>query len=361
VTDYSPTSCPLFADLVNHMYVQAIVLDKQEKKWISYNGELIYFDDGDTPTDTSDDQWTFLGLPKLRDMMSTLVPNSDGTLWIKTHSSSMHSTPGCSGTEQLYYFDMGEPENALDDQWMQYPIEDYFSPCFFVFGPDAKGNLWLKDNPPVSYDGAWYLFDDGAVPTELSDDTWRAWTVSDAPFFSINDAAVDPVDGLWIGGYLFNYGDSIEDNTDDEWWQIEYDSPKTMAVDSTGGRWFGYWHDYPAIRYLNDNGTREVSEDDTWLFYTEGGEPHFSKINDIQIDGLDEKWIIGYQQSDPGNKKLCTLNDNGSPLDESDDTWTCYTTDDGLFGTDVNAIAIGSDSGIWIGTNWGVSYLYVDR
>ncbi len=49
------------------------------------------------------------------------------------------------------------------------------------------------------------------------------------------------------------------------------------------------------------------------------------------------------------------LDDNGTPGNKADDTWTSFTT--GLASLQVYAIAIDSGEGKWIGTQDGVSYL----
>jgi hypothetical protein len=256
---------------------------------------------------------------------------------------------------------VGDPKNAFDDEWIRYPIYDGASSGFTQLGADSRGNKWFKVFSSSEVGWIYSMLNDGGTLLDLSDDEWVSWSDADAVFFASDFALIDPVDGLWFDGWLFNYGDSITDKGDDEWAHIDSDEPTAMALDTSFGRWFGY---AGTLRYLDDGNNLQDPSDDTWVDYTsEDGLPFSgtssTQIRDIQVDGLNEKWILGSQPS--GEPQLCSLNDNGTPKDKSDDTWTYYSTNDGLVGPDISAIAVDSNSDVWIAGSNGLSCLHVNR
>ncbi len=371
LTKYPPTTCAQYADFDVRLSIVAVSLDDEGKKWFSYGRDLLSLDDGGTPKDASDDQWTSFRAPSNLMSISSIFPRSSGKFWIKTHLSSLHTTPGCSGQDYLYTFDIGDPENSLDDRWILHPLEAELSSCFHTPGPDARGNWWIKNNTPMFNEGSWYLIDDGGTPADPSDDAWESWSDEDAPLFAAIFAETDPEEGVWMGGYRFMYGDTIADRDDDTWAKIDLFVPTAHALDAVGGRWFGYntnGQNNPdiggALRYLDDGGTPLETADDTWVDFTaEDGLPLDDRsgmaIDDIQVDGLNEKWILGNRNL--GEPHLCSLNDNGTPTVKTDDSWIYYSINDGLPSIYVNAVALDSDSNVWLGTGAGLSYLHLVR
>ena len=91
-------------------------------------------------------------------------------------------------------------------------------------------------------------------------------------------------------------------------------------------------------------------------YSTADGAP-FEGIREIQIDDNNKKWITGNKYD--VEPQLCSLDDNGTPDDKSDDTWTYYSTNDGMSGARVSTIAVEPGAGIWIGTEGGIDYLEV--
>jgi len=363
LTRYNPVTCPLYADVDISDPVHMILSDDQGKKWLMYGGVLLYFDDAGTPTDLSDDMWAYLGIPAYKKLVSSISLAPLGGLWVKTQTPA-RSPLSCA--DSLFYYDIGELRNGFDDTWMPYLLEGQVTSCFALFGPDAGGNTWIKYTAPEDGHGPYSLLNDGGTPLDLSDDEWVSWSEDDGSFFNTIPAQMDSVEGVWIGGYLFRYGDSLADNRDDQWWQIDSHEPTTMAVDSFGGRWFGYQTDAEqnptiggTLRYLDDGGTPQDSSDDSWIDYpTSDGLP-VEDIREIAIDGLSNKWIVGNHIGD--ETQLCSLNDNATPEDKSDDTWTAYSTDDGMVNPNVHTMVIDSNNGLWIGTDKGINYLHVDR
>lgn len=358
LTQYHPSSCPEYATTAHVQWVDRLVVDERGDMWLSWGGSLLHYDDGGTATDPSDDRWTRLGRLALSESVQELFPLAEGGVWVKSYRGDPTSTPGCSGSESLYYVEVGALTNGLDDVWVRHPLNDEMSRCFALLGPDAAGHVWVKDRPPLNEDeGAWHLIDVGTTPADPSDDAWTTWTAAEAPGFSASVAVVDPVQGLWIGDYLFSYGASLSDASDDTWWQLDAQSPSAMALDAGGGRWFGGAR--AVLRYLDDGGTPELAADDLWLEYSSADGLPVGAIRDIRIDALNRPWILGNRWDE--EPQLCRLEQLATPTDTSDDTWTCYTTNDGLISPWVTAMAMAPAGNLWIGTNIGLEYLEFAR
>lgn len=357
VTRYHPASCPEYAAPASIRRVRSLVVDEGGDKWLTWGDSFLHLDDGGTATDTSDDRWTRFGRALLSESILELFPVGDGGVWLKSHRSHGTSTPGCSGDETLYYFDVGAFSNGLDDAWIPHPVNEDVSSCFELLGPDKAGHLWVKDQPPQRYDGAWYLLDVGATPGDPSDDTWVAWTEADAPAFSARVAAIDPLFGLWIEEELFGYGDSLSDASDDSWWTLGAHSPRAVALDARGGRWFGY--DSPVLRYLDDGGTAELPTDDRWDEYSTSEGLPVQSIRDLQLDGHGDLWVLGNRFDE--EPQLCKLAQFATPADYSEELWACFTTSDGLGSPWVEVIAVTAAGHAWVGTRAGLEYLELDR
>ncbi len=121
-----------------------------------------------------------------------------------------------------------------------------------------------------------------------------------------------------------------------------------VSVDPSGREWFGTDDGFSV---LDENGTPLDQTDDTWLTFTEADGLAFSKVLDIAIDGSDYKWVGTWG----GGVSL--LDDGGTPFSKADDTWQTFTTSDGLAHDDVSAVAFDDSGNVWFGTGGGVSVL----
>ncbi len=122
-----------------------------------------------------------------------------------------------------------------------------------------------------------------------------------------------------------------------------------VAIDSGGGKWFGT---SDGASYLDDNNTPDNKTDDFWTIFTPFDGLVDNTVNAIAIDSGGGKWFGTY---DGG---VSYLDDNGTLNNKTDDTWTSFTTNDGLVNNTVFVIAIDSGGGKWFGTRGsGVSYL----
>ncbi len=351
-TEYAPQECPLFEDLDNGGEIDTIAIDDTGRKLVSTGRDLYYFDDRGTPTDLSDDEWIVARREETDNFVWKILPDpgSDGGLWILVHIPARF---GC--VRRIYYFHPGDSTNPYDDVWEYYPM-DWTGSCVDIIGLDGQERPWIQNSSGAGDSpGPFFILDDGGTPFSQSDDTWVSYSNEETDL-TPHGAGFDSPRSVWFGGRHFDMGDSLMDTNDDQWLTIASFEPRSVAVDLSGNRWFAL---DGAIRYFFDAGTLAHVDDDVWIeFSTADGLP-FSNIKNIRVDGFDEKWIVN--RSWDGEPQLCSLDDNGTPEDKTDDTWTNYTTNEGLAGTSVNDIVIDDHSDVWIATNHGISYLHVER
>mgnify|MGYP001766095785 CR=1 FL=1 len=159
--------------------------------------------------------------------------------------------------------------------------------------------------------------------------------------------STDNSNNLWVAS---QNGVSIFDGEDWTSFSSEDGLPsgivQSMACDNDGNMWlgtgqwqsiFGAWNSEPSW-YYTGNGTAKF-DGSTWTKFTTD-------------DGLAGDNVMAIACDDEGNVWFGT--DSGvSKFDGS--AWTTYTTDDGLISDSVTAVAIDDAGNIWFGTGSGVS------
>jgi hypothetical protein len=128
-----------------------------------------------------------------------------------------------------------------------------------------------------------------------------------------------------------------------------------LAIDENGGKWFATFG--AGLHYLDDNGTPLDSGDDQWSYFTTATSEIASDIvYCVSVDENGGKWI-------GTSSGLCYFDDNGTPLDNSDnlDTWLTFTTADGLPSDYISVIAIDENGGKWLCSGIGEGFLYYDE
>jgi ligand-binding sensor domain-containing protein len=123
---------------------------------------------------------------------------------------------------------------------------------------------------------------------------------------------------------------------------------RSVSLDPSGLEWFGTGD---GLSVLDDSGTPLDHTDDTWSTFTEADGLAYRSVLDIAIHGGGQKWIGTYG----GGVSL--LDDGGTPFNKADDTWQTFTTSDGLAYDDVSAVAFDGSGNVWFGTYGGVSVL----
>jgi hypothetical protein len=126
----------------------------------------------------------------------------------------------------------------------------------------------------------------------------------------------------------------------------------SLTFDASGGKWFGTANH--KVSYFDDNGTPTNKADDTWTSFTKLDGLVDMPIVAIAIDAVGGKWFASAEGAR-------YLDDNGTPTNKSDDVWVTFTETDGLGCDNIWDIVIDTSGGIWVGGKCGgisgLSYL----
>ena len=128
-----------------------------------------------------------------------------------------------------------------------------------------------------------------------------------------------------------------------------YDRAISVAIDQAGGMWIG--QQFGSSSYLDDSGTPLDTSDDSWMrFETSDGLCGTGGVR-VYMGPNGGLWFAG-------NMGICYLDHNGTPLDKSDDTWTdVFTVADGMRDTS-DREAFDGLGGVWIlYSDQGADYL----
>jgi ligand-binding sensor domain-containing protein len=122
-----------------------------------------------------------------------------------------------------------------------------------------------------------------------------------------------------------------------------------VAMDGEGRLWLGTWGG--GVSVLDDGGTPFDKSDDTWTTFTTADGLADNYVRAIAADGAARLWF----GTDGGGASV--LDHGGTPFDKSDDTWTTFTESDGLADHYVWASAVDGGGRLWFCTLVGVSVL----
>jgi ligand-binding sensor domain-containing protein len=129
----------------------------------------------------------------------------------------------------------------------------------------------------------------------------------------------DQAEGTWTN---FSVADGLADN-----------SIFALDVTADGHVWVG-----------NAQGVSVRAPGGEWLTLTELG--HYAGVDIVpDPDNNQRHWIATYEGG-------TLLDDNGTPLDQSDDDWKTFRESDGLVKRYVSTLAVDDNGDIWLGTNY---------
>jgi len=220
---------------------------------------------------------------------------------------------------------------------------------------DSRGRLWFGTYRGVS------VLDDGGTPFDKGDDTWVTFTTADGLADNwVYAIAVDSGGRLWFGTAMWfgpasgvsvlDYGDTLFDKGDDTWTTfttadgLADNYIRSIATDSGGRLWFGTRSG--GVSVLDHGGTPFYKGDDTWTTFTTADGLANNLVWAIAIDGGNRAWF--------GTLGGVSIVDHSStPFDKRDDAWVTFTTTDGLAHNDVWAIAMDGGNRLWFGTFGG--------
>jgi ligand-binding sensor domain-containing protein len=338
---------PLFTSFLLP-WVKHLAIDSSAGKWIGTDtGGLYYFDDNGTPTNKDDDTWvTFTtsdGLPS--NQVLCVEIDSGGAKWIGTYNG---------GVARLD--DHGTPTDKADDTLTVFTKADGLVQNYVgIIAFDPSGGKWFGTTGNLSY------LDDKGTPTNKADDTWVTYSKSVGGLLDqlVYDVVFETAGSAWIatlsGMNYLDFNGTPTFGGDDTWASFTTADGivgmivGTVKVDPTRGVWIGAG---AGVNYLDDNDTPANKTDDTMIsFTTSAGLAFSSTVYTIVFDSSGRKWI-----GCPFSSSISVLGDNSTPADKNDDTWTTYTTADGLDGGFIEDIVIDSNGAKWVGTSRGLDY-----
>jgi len=279
--------------------------------------------------------------------VEAITVDSRGHLWFSMQDSGV-SVLGHGGT----------PFDKDDDSWATFTAADGLTEYnVSAIAVDGEGRLWF------STEGCGVrVLDDGSTPFDKEDDTWTTFTEPDGLADDwINAIAVDNEGRLWFsteggGVSVLDDGGTPFYKGDDTWTTfttadgLADDYVYAIAADSGERLWFSTgWGDQVSV--LDHGGSPFDKEDDTWTTFTTADGLADGYVRAIAVDGGNRLWFGTYSDG------VSVLDHGGSPFYKGDDTWTTFTESDGLATNGVTAITVDNGGRLWFGTRDGLSVL----
>jgi ligand-binding sensor domain-containing protein len=358
-------------------WVLGVTIDEAGRKWIATNRGLSVLSDNDTPHDRSDDAWTTFAVADGLPNRNVRVVAVEGTkTWIGTASNGLSVLD-----------DNGTPHNKSDDLWTTFTTADgLVNDSIQAIAIDGAGNKWIGTSG-----GGAGLLDDGGTPHTKTDDLWVTFTTADGLAENyVYAAAVDAIGRKWFGTgngvSVLEDGGTPSNKRDDTWTRLAEGLTSSAVYAMAFGAGHQVWRGGPrGVSGLNHQGTLRDKSDDVWTTHITADWLPNNAINAVATEGRDLVWVgtqgglvafdgtrwttfsIGgvsaMARDAAGRKWLATpggagvLSDSGTPHNTSDDTWTVFTTNDGLIQNWVEGVAIDAGGRKWFGTAGGVSVL----
>ena len=293
------------SDGMGDIDVERIFIDSAGIKWFSSGNRLARLDDRGDPSDKTFHVWT-----------EQLV-NDDGA---GRASGALIGVE--KGGVKWFRTAYGTAER-LDDTTAAFPLWTTYDPkrCplyndpayterfdsgVSAFSVDAYGKKWISSDNDI------YYWDDGGTRTETADDLWVRVGRRDRGVDAIRTMRPDPKGGIWM----------VE-----EWYgQTSYSS----------------WYE---IYYFNIGDPR-FKEDDLWLAYPLPFSLRAFK-NLCAVDDKGLKWFCDYQYIRSGMLAVDVLDDGGTLLDTSDDTWDELICCEGGIPSSTDYLVFDPKGGVW--------------
>jgi ligand-binding sensor domain-containing protein len=116
---------------------------------------------------------------------------------------------------------------------------------------------------------------------------------------------------------------------------------------------------YEGGTLLDDNGTPLDQSDDTWTTFGESDGLVKRYVSALAVDDNGDVWLGTNYIDDEGNEEgygVSVLDVGGTPFDKSDDSWTTYTASNSNLSHDaIRDIAVDEQGAVWVATKSGLS------
>ena len=350
-------------------------------------GRAGVLDDGGTPFDKADDTWQNFdasdGLVAAE--VHDLAIDGNGLIWFGAVGQFAGSDGGNHWPQQpanrpLVNYggvsvldDHGTPFDKTDDAWQTFSEAD----GLVNYQVNAVAIQTISPTLAYKWFGAHYagvsLLDDQGTPFDKADDTWVSFTPADGLASNrVYAIRIDAAGRKWFGTHgggvsLLDDNGTPLNKGDDTWINFSgldgllADNVYAIAIDNAGLKWFGVASsggaraglpmDADGLSVLDDHGTPLDKSDDTWQSFTTADGLALGVVSAIAIDAQGRKWLA------TGAGGVSVLDDHGTPFDKADDTWTTYTSADGLANDVVQAVRVDPNGRPWFGTVNGASVL----
>jgi ligand-binding sensor domain-containing protein len=198
------------------------------------------------------------------------------------------------------------------------------------------------------------------APGEAQDQTgsWTNFSIADGLADSSIFALDVTADGhAWVGN---GRGISVRAPGGDWLTLTELGTYAGVDILPDPGNYQRHWiATYEGGTLLDDNGTPLDQSDDTWTTFRESDGLVKRYVSTLAVDDRGDIWLGTNYIDDEGNEEgygVSVLDVNSTPFDKSDDTWTTYTASNSNLSHDAIRDMVVDDRGVvWIATKSGLS------
>jgi len=360
-------------------WVTCLALDDAGRKWVGTVRGVTVLDDGQTPSDKSDDLCATFQVEDglIAQSVNGVCVDGAGRLWCATSSGTCVLDPS------------GTPFDKSDDVWTCFTSADgLLADAAYGVSVDAAGRVWFATNGGVS------VLDPGNSLSEKSDDRWINFGAAQGLPAKGSGLAVafDAAGTAWIShqkglialegaGTPFDRGDDLVTlfaSADG----LLRSNVRAVAFDEQGIAWCAI--PSGGLDRFDAHGTPSDKSDDSWRayvtddwlpsadirsLYTEGPVTWVGSSGGLfaYADGQITRFSVGtplaLQRGAGGvlwigtTGGLVALSDGGTPFDASDDATTYFATADGLIANYVEDVSLDAAGRVWCATGVGVSVL----
>jgi ligand-binding sensor domain-containing protein len=259
----------------------------------------------------------------------------DGTNWHTMNngllSSKLSSLAG-DPSSVLWCGSIGGCISEYNGSWISYKSPGLLSNELEGVTVDQGGDVW------VAYAQG------GLGVTRIEDGTYSHFTKDTLADLqrAAKDLLFDKDGGLWIA----TWGGGAIERTPGGEWHVYTDTnnylpngyASAIDVDPLGNKWIASYFvggKYGVTAVSRDNAQIELYDQSPLLV-----------ITDIAIDSSGNKWFASIESG------VHELSDNGTPFDQSDDSWTSYQEPE-LPSDETRAVNVDKDGDVWVSTTGG--------